>query len=154
MGSHKAFLTFGGKPFIPRISEEMPKMGGDVLVVVGIGQAIEFESALGGEVRVFEDDYDLNSPMGGTLLACSRVRSEYVAFLACDMPLAKSLVILPLYHLAHEYSAAIPRLEKGDLEPPCAAYDTEEARLALLAALRDKNLISLEHFRTRLTSDV
>lgn len=137
MGRDKAFLTLGGRSFISRISDEMCTLTKDMFVVIGKKQTNEFRKALGRRATIIGDEYDLKNPMGGILSACKVVRTEYVAFLACDMPLVKSAVVLSLYRAAQGHSAAIPIWPNGFLEPLCAVYNVREAERAGLDALRE-----------------
>ena len=161
MGTDKAFLLYKGRPFVAVIADEMLKITGDVLVVIGNKEESVFRKVLGDRIRIIADSYYLTNPMGGMLSTFRRVSNEYVAFVPCDVPLMKSEVIAFLHEAAMGHSAAVPRWENGHIEPLCAVYkarQSEEAGLRVLdrgtlscahlvAELRDVNFVPVEELR-------
>lgn len=161
MGTDKAFLPYKGRPFVTIIAEEMLKISSDVLVVIGNKDESNFRKVLDDRIRVVPDSRYLTNPMGGMLSTFGEVRNDYVAFVACDVPLMKSEVIRFLYESAGGHSAAVPRWETGEIEPLCAVYNvrqSEEAGLKtlnggtvscgrLVAELRDVNFVPVSDLR-------
>lgn len=162
MGEDKAFLNFGGRPFVSRIFEEMRRLTDDVLVVIGNKDERRFRDALGRGARIIQDTYNLNSPLGGMLSACDVIDSKYAAFLASDMPLVRHQVVRFLHSAARGHSCAIPMWENGDLEPLCAVYNVEEVKRegldlleigevkckALISRLRDVKYVPVKRIRS------
>jgi len=140
MGTDKAFLLYRGSPFVTMITDEMLKTSDDVLVVVGRKDSREFSSILDPSVRVLNDTYDLENPMGGMLSAFRSVKNSYVAFLACDTPFVRAGVIEFLHRAAVGRTAAVPLWEDGRIEPLCAVYDVARAEAAGLKALAENSL--------------
>jgi molybdopterin-guanine dinucleotide biosynthesis protein A len=144
MGTDKAFLPYNGRPFVAIIAEEMLKVSGDVLVVIGNKDESSFRKVLDERIRVVPDSQYLTNPMGGMLSTFQRVSNEYVSFVACDVPLMKSEVIRFLYESARGHSAAVPRWESGEIEPLCAVYNVRQSEEAGLKA-RDRGTLSCGH---------
>ncbi len=147
MGSDKAFLTYKNRSFISLISEEASRVSRDVIVVIGEKDEKLFQSVLTDSVRIFNDAYDVHTPVGGMLTAFDYLQTEYTAILACDSPLVKSDVIRFLFDAAVSHSAAIPLWESGEIEPLCSVYHVQQAKNASLKAIREgspgcKNMIS------------
>jgi molybdopterin-guanine dinucleotide biosynthesis protein A len=140
MQEDKAFLKFRDRSFVELIYDEMSKVASDVLVIVSQNGAPRFRRVLGESARIVQDSYSLRNPMGGMLSACSEVKSEHVAFIACDLPLVRSEVVSRLLDRALGHSAAVPRWKNGDLEPLCAVYNVEDTKRAGLKAM-EANLI-------------
>jgi len=144
MGTDKAFLLYKGRPFVAVIAEEMLKVAGDVLVVIGNKDGSSFRRVLDDRIRVIADSYYLTNPIGGMLSTFREVRNEYVAFVACDVPLMKSDVISFLHDAARGHSAAVPRWENGHVEPLCAVYNVQQSEEAGLKAF-DRGNLSCAH---------
>ncbi|MDG6934982.1 MAG: molybdenum cofactor guanylyltransferase [Nitrososphaerota archaeon] len=144
MRADKAFLKINGRTFIRTIYEEASKISEDILVVIGSKPTKRFRRVLGSDATIIKDTFNLDNPMGGMLSALEKVKNDYVAFIACDLPLVKSELIKKLFSLAYGHSAAVPRWSNGTVEPLCAVYQTSQARQAGMKAL-DANLIGCQN---------
>ncbi len=148
MQSDKAFLDFGGRPFVSEIADEALKASQKVLVVIGKKDRAAFESALPKGVDVENDSYDVESPLGGMLTAFEILGTGYTVVLACDTPFMTAGIMRLMHDSAVSHSAAVPRWESGKVEPLCAGYEVQEAAVATGKALRSgerncRSMISL-----------
>lgn len=152
MGSDKAFLKYNGQPFIEIISNEMLKISADVMVMVGRKEKKQFQSVVDKLVKVVEDEYYIENPMGGMISAIPHLSNPYVSFLACDTPLMKCNVIELLAEKARNHSAAVVTWDSADKnrssEPLSGVYNVQEIRAASTEAIKKgligcKKLISL-----------
>jgi molybdopterin-guanine dinucleotide biosynthesis protein A len=140
MGTDKAFLELGGKPFIAIITEAMLQAASEVLVMTGRKDEAKFRAILDRRVRVSPDTPYLSNPLGGMLSAFPLITREYSAFLACDAPLVRPALIRLLHGRAIGYDAGVPVWEDGRIEPLCAVYNVRAAMAAGQKALAANEL--------------
>ena len=161
MRSDKAFLSYRGKSFVRTITDEMLKISDDVVVVIGKRDASEFAAIMDERVKIMNDAYYIENPMGGMLSACDHLRNKYAAFVACDTPMMKAEVIRYVGDRAISHAAAVPIWGNGDTEPLCSVYDVNETKEAgaqalnkgkigckhLLSCMNDVNYVSVEEIK-------
>jgi molybdopterin-guanine dinucleotide biosynthesis protein A len=135
MRSDKAFLSYRGKSFVRTITDEMLKISDDVVVVIGKKDASQFATIMDKRVKILNDAYCIENPMGGMLSACDHLRNKYAAFVACDTPMMKAEVIRYVGDRAIGHSAAVPIWGNGDMEPLCSVYNVNETKEAGVQAL-------------------
>lgn len=152
MGKDKAFLKLG-QEFVYRIANEMLKVSSDLIVVIGkkekepfeaVFKNLEFDGHDPASVRILNDEYDLQNPVGGILTGLENAKYEYAAIVGCDMPLLNSQVINLLSREANGYDCAVPVREGGETEPLCGVYAARQTIDAGLLAISD-NLIGPKH---------
>jgi molybdopterin-guanine dinucleotide biosynthesis protein A len=140
MGSDKAFLQYEGRPFVSAVASEVSKVSDDVLVLIGTKMKGDFESVLDKEVRVLNDDDYIENPLGGMWSAFVHAKHTAAAIVSCDTPLLKADVILYLFSVLGDHSAAVPLHENGDrmsTEPLCAVYKVAEGKKAVMQTLEE-----------------
>ncbi|MDG6997344.1 MAG: NTP transferase domain-containing protein [Nitrososphaerota archaeon] len=130
MGTDKAFLDYHGKPFIRAITDEMLTISEDIVVLVGNKVVSQFTTTLNAGVKILNDAYSIQNPMGGILSVCDHVSNKYSAFLGCDTPMMKAKVIRHLFDKAFGHSAAVPIWNNKNAEPLCAVCNASETRVA------------------------
>jgi molybdopterin-guanine dinucleotide biosynthesis protein A len=132
MGTDKAFLDYGERAFISLITDQLLRVSDDVIVAIGRKDRREFDILLRDErIRIINDTYYLENPLGGILSAFERVRHDYSFVVACDSPLLRESLVDYLYHRALGFSAAIPVWDAKNpitCEPLCGAYNVDETR--------------------------
>jgi molybdopterin-guanine dinucleotide biosynthesis protein A len=135
MGRDKAALAMGGQTLLERCSSVLAQCSQEVLLACG-----PTPRYLEAGRRVVLDAVADGGPLAGLLAGLEAARHDWVACLACDMP----LVPPPLYSalLRHALGAGLDacllRTSAG-LEPLCAVYHKSCApavRAALLAGER------------------
>jgi len=158
MGRDKAFLEYDLASFVYRIASEMLKISDDLMVVIGKKDKIQFERALEGlkgdgaeysldkRLRILNDQYDLQNPLGGMLTGFVNARNHYTAIVGCDMPLIKSNVFEYLYSHIFGYDCCIPINEENqNVEPLCSVYNVKRSIQASLLAIEDGK-VGPKHF--------
>lgn len=143
MGLDKAFLKYKGQSFIDRIYNEMLNISDDVVISIGTKDSSIFKSFLEHKtIRLVSDhpNYRIGNPMGGILSSLTKTRYQYVAILPCDSPEVKSQLVNYLFRIARNHSAAVPIRDNQIVEPLCAVYNSKEAMLAGLLAIRDNKI--------------
>src|SRR5579875_3063786 len=136
MGTDKAFLSINDQYFIQIIARELGKITNRIVIVIGEKEPAKFRKAIGSNIPIINDTYKVKNPMGGMVSAFE----DYVAVVACDLPLLKSELVSKLYSIAKGHDAAVPVWNNGDLEPLCAVYSSKEG-LAVGKKLIEKGII-------------
>jgi len=122
-GSNKALQTLAGKPLICHMIERVSRVAGDVVVVLGRGEArTTYDAVLPLHVKVVNDDREGKNPLVGMVAGLGAIESDYTAILACDVPFVNSEVIELLFRRALKADAAIPRWNRQRIEPLQAVY--------------------------------
>ena len=135
MGRDKAFLEFKGRILLARALELAAGVADDVRIV---GDPRKF-AAFG---RVVEDIYRERGPLGGIHAALKSSSTELNLMLAVDLPFMQSDFLKYLISVARETRAwvTVPRASDG-LQPLCAVYRREFARIAEQSLAQGKNKI-------------
>ena len=158
MGRDKAFLEFEPASFVYRIANEMLKISDDLMVVIGRKDAGQFErelaplrdfssgSMFNQRLRILNDEYDLQNPLGGMLTGFQNARNRYAAIVGCDMPLIRSAVFEYLYSHVFGYDCCIPiNEENNNVEPLCSVYNVRRSIEASHLAIEDGK-VGPKHF--------
>jgi len=158
MGRDKAFLEYEPASFIYRIASELLRVSDDLMVVIGKKDVVQFERELAGlkdyssggmfnqRLRILNDQYDLQNPLGGMLTGFTNARNRYAAIVGCDMPLIKSSVFEYLYSRIFGYDCCIPiNEENNNVEPLCSVYNVRRSIEASYLAIEDGK-IEPKHF--------
>jgi molybdopterin-guanine dinucleotide biosynthesis protein A len=135
MGKDKAFLEFKGRILLARALELAAGVGQEVRIV---GDPRKF-AAFG---RVIEDIYRERGPLGGIHAALKSSSTELNLMLAVDLPFVQSNFLKYLISVARETRAwvTVPRASDG-LQPLCAVYRREFAKIAAQSLAQEKNKI-------------
>ncbi|MEM0286591.1 MAG: molybdenum cofactor guanylyltransferase [Conexivisphaerales archaeon] len=128
MGMDKAFLKIKDSYFIQIIAKELTSIAGSMVAVIGEKSPEIFTEVLEKNIIAIKDNYKLANPMGGMMTAFDYFdkKEDYVAIVACDLPLVKKELILRLHDIAVGHDAAVPVWDNGDLEPLCAVYSVKK----------------------------
>jgi molybdopterin-guanine dinucleotide biosynthesis protein A len=146
MGRDKAFLDFGSRKFVYRIARELLDVSDDVMVIIGgkdqnrfvqVFDSLKAEGYRTSHIRVLNDQYALNNPLGGMLTGFVNAKHDYSAIVGCDMPLLKGAVLRTLAREAEGFDCAVPIHENYDIEPLCGVYQVRRSTYASLLAIED-----------------
>lgn len=108
MGRPKALLTWRGKTFFERITEEMSACGP---VYISVDKKEHVPEC---EFPIIEDRYEAIGPIGGLASALEVISEEAVFVCACDMPKVTAELIRKLSaRLDEDTEAVIVRKEDG-----------------------------------------
>jgi len=135
-GSNKALQVLAGKPLIHRVAEHLSHMTDKILIIIGRDESrAEYEAALPSHVRVMNDEQEGKNPLIGIVTGLRAAKSEYTLVSACDIPFVNEEVIELLFRRASGVDAAIPRWNRGHIEPLEAVYRTASTLQAALDTL-------------------
>lgn len=150
MGHDKAFAPFRGRPLAEIARCALTEAG-----------AIEVFSIGGDEVRLarlgfttVRDDDAGEGPLGGLLTALRAAAPDWVAVLACDLPLASARTVRELLeHAAGETDVVVPLLD-GRPQPAHALWRRDcKGLLEPLFAAGERRLgAAVDHVRARLVT--
>lgn len=137
----KGLLPLANKPLIKHVSDIISNIVDEKIVVVSSKvQAEKFAKVVDPDVKVLIDASDVQSPLVGALTGFEETRGEYALLLPCDTPLVSKDVLLLLFELCINKTAAIPRWPNGYIEPLQAVYRTKPALEAAKNALSEGKL--------------
>jgi len=133
MGRPKALVRFLDVPLVQWMVRTVRPVAPEVIVVARPSLARRLSHLpLEGEARIIRDRVRVRGPLAGLLAGAASVGGEYVAALACDLPLLQVPLLRALFREARGRDAAVPRWPGGRIEPLGAVY----RRVPLLAAAR------------------
>ena len=135
MGSDKAFLELGGGTLLARALRVLREVTPDVRIVGGRGKFGEFGT-------VIEDIYCETGPLGAIHAGLRTSQAELNLMLPVDLPLMRAEFLAWLCEKASQNKAVVtvPRAG-GRLQPLCAVYRREFAKVAEAALQQGKNKI-------------
>ncbi|MFQ5587918.1 MAG: molybdenum cofactor guanylyltransferase [Nitrospiria bacterium] len=136
MGSNKAFLRFGKKTLIERVTGALAAVFTEVIIVVDDPESDERYAAL--PFSVVPDRVKNKGPMGGLETALRVIRQKSIFVVAADMPFLNPEVIRAMLDNGAQYDLVIPDLA-GRLHPLHALY-TQNCRPVIEAALKANRL--------------
>jgi molybdopterin-guanine dinucleotide biosynthesis protein A len=122
-GSNKALELLAGKPLVCHVAERLSSVAGEILVVIGYHESrAGYEAVLPSSVRIMNDGQEGKTPLIGIVTGLQAAKSEYALICACDVPFVKEEVVELLFQRASGVDAAIPKWNKGHIEPLEAVY--------------------------------
>lgn len=137
----KGLLPLANKPLIKHVSDIISNIVDEKIVVVSSKvQAEKFAKVVDPDVKVLIDASDVQSPLVGALTGFEETRGEYALLLPCDTPLVSKDVLLLLFELCINKTAAIPRWPNGYIESLQAVYCTKPALEAAKNVLSEGKL--------------
>jgi molybdenum cofactor guanylyltransferase len=135
MGRDKAFVQLGGETLLQHALHVAKTVTQHVWIV---GDASRFLSA----GPVIEDIFRDRGPLGGIHAALSGSETELNLFLAVDLPVVPAKLLEYLVREARRNDATVTLPEaEGRLQPLCAVYRREFAKLAERALSSGENKI-------------
>lgn len=147
MGRDKAFVCVGGRPLADIARGALGAAG--AREVFSIGGDTGRLGRLG--FTAIPDDAPGEGPLGGLLTALRVAASDWVAVLACDLPLASAATVRELLAHAGDGADAVVPLLAGRAQPTHAVWRREcRGALADLFAAGERSLSGvLGHLRVR-----
>lgn len=139
-GSNKALQVLAGKPLVGHVAERLSHVADVIIVVIGRDKSRkEYEAVVPSHVRVLNDEREGKTPLIGIVTGLRATKSEYALLSACDIPFVDEEVIKLLFQRASGIDAAIPRWNRGHIEPLEAVYRTASTLQAGLETLAPSN---------------
>ncbi|WP_174591534.1 molybdenum cofactor guanylyltransferase [Methanocella conradii] len=124
-GEEKSLMLIGGKRMICRVVEALSPVVDEVIISVRDERQRDLLSPfVSGHEFVFDEIHGIG-PLSGVCAGLKRAKGEYVAVVACDMPLINGAAIGLLFDVAEGHDAAVPVHEGGLIEPLHAVYRRE-----------------------------
>jgi molybdopterin-guanine dinucleotide biosynthesis protein A len=135
----KALAELGGEPLVARVVDRVSTVADEVIVSCRPAQVEPFERVLPSAVvdGYVEDRFSDVGPLAGIGAGLDATSGEYVAVVACDMPLVEPSVLETLFDRAAGVDAAVPKQEDGHLQPVQAVYRAKPMQDAVDRALPD-----------------
>lgn len=130
--SNKAFLKYNEKSFIERIIEA----GKDFQEIIIVSNNKEVYSEF--SLKVVEDAYKEQGPLGGIHSALVNCRTDYCLCVACDMPFVSREVLNKLAGEEEKYEVVVPKVNNR-LQPLCAIYSKSILRVVEESLERKEN---------------
>ena len=126
-GGEKSLKAVGGKPMICRVREALLPVVDEIVVSVRDERQRDmvYPYLLEGKNAFAYDELLEVGPLAGILQSLKAARGEYVAIVACDMPLVNTRAIGYLFEKASGHDAAVPVGPNDFLEPLHAVYRRE-----------------------------
>jgi molybdenum cofactor guanylyltransferase len=128
-GRDKALVEFGGVPLLLRLATSLRSYTTSVAVIGGV----EKYAALDPQLRVLEDRWPGEGPLGGIITALENTRTtsgdvRWNVILSCDMPFVTADWLAAMVQFTREISSnakvLFPLSDHGP-EPLCACYRTD-----------------------------
>ena len=125
----KSLLEIAGKPMIQLVAARVSVLSKEMVISYKSGKK-ELEK-LFPNAEIVLDKWVEKGALTGIRSSLPRIKSEYVALLACDCPFVKPEVIEILYKGARGHDGAILKWPDGRIEPLQAVYRTRSLRDAV-----------------------
>jgi len=120
LGRYKASVEFNGDSLIQRVVSRLSTLGGEVVIVIAVGQKLPKLNAC-PEPRIVTDVHPGRGALVGIYTGLLNSRSHYNLVVACDMPLLNRKLLDYMIKEADGFDVTIPRLGNM-LEPLHAVY--------------------------------
>jgi molybdopterin-guanine dinucleotide biosynthesis protein A len=124
-GEEKSLFVICGKRMICRVMDALSPVVDEIIISVRDEHQMRLLSPFVGGREFALDEAQGIGPLSGVYSGLSRAKGEYVAVVACDMPLISGAAIGLLFDLAEGHDAAVPAHEGGLIEPLHAVYRRE-----------------------------
>ena len=135
MGGVKALVALAGEALVLHVLRAAGKVVGELAVVTKPSMAGDLARALPPGTRIVEEPTEVQSPLVGLVAGARAIRADYVAYLACDLPLLRPRVLDLLFSRAAGHDGAVPRWPDGKIEPMASVLRREAALAAAASAL-------------------
>ena len=139
IGANKHLTLLGGKPLMEHVIERAAMVVDELVVVLKNDDDCSlYENVLSPSVKLVKDKIPSDAPLVGIMTGGQALKSEYSAFLSCDLVFLNYGVLDFLFKQAEGVDAVIPRWPSGFVEPLHAIYRTTAAAQAAATALQSK----------------
>src|SRR6266511_1479123 len=135
MGRPKALVPLAGEPLVLYVLQAAGRVVEEIAVVTKPSMAGDLARALPSGTRIVEEPPEVQSPLVGLVAGACMIRADYVAYLACDLPLLRPRVLDLLFSRAAGHDGAVPRWPDGKIEPMASVLRREPALAAAASAL-------------------
>jgi molybdopterin-guanine dinucleotide biosynthesis protein A len=124
-GEEKSLKLIGGKRMICRVIDALcPTVDELIISVRDERQRDLLYPFISGHEFVYDEVRGIG-PLSGVYAGLGRAKGDYVAVVACDMPMISASAIRLLFEKARGHEAAVPRHPDGLIEPLHAVYKKE-----------------------------
>ncbi len=137
-GQDKNVLELSNKPLLRHVVDAVDSVVDEVIVVTKLQEQNKKYSEIVPEtVRFIVDKSDLQGPLIGALAGFEVAQGKYTLLLPSDSPFISPDIVLLLFELCYNKTAAIPRWPNQQVEPLHAVYDTKSAIEAAKVAVTE-----------------
>jgi len=135
-GEEKSLKLVGGKRMICRVIDALSPVVDELIISVRDERQRDLLFPfISGYDFVYDRIKDIG-PLAGLQAGLGRAKGDYVAVVACDMPLINKAAVELLFERAEGHGAAVPARGEGLIEPLHAVYKKEPMLRAVNDAIR------------------
>ena len=138
IGGNKHLRILHGKPLIRYMVDAASVVADEIIVVLRDDDSRSYQEVLPENVKLVLDTQTSEAPLVGMIAGARAARSEYSAFLSCDLAFLNPRVLDYLFSEAEGADAAIPQWPDGLKEPLHSVYKIGPTAAAAEAALKAK----------------
>jgi molybdopterin-guanine dinucleotide biosynthesis protein A len=124
-GEEKSLKLIGGKRMICRVIDALDCTVDELIISVRDERQQDLLYPFISGYEFVYDEVRGIGPLSGVYAGLGRAKGDYVAIVACDMPLINKAAIELLFKKAEGHEAAVPRHPDGLIEPLHAVYKRE-----------------------------
>jgi molybdenum cofactor guanylyltransferase len=136
--SDKGSADLNGKPLLKHVTDSVATLVDETIVVTDSDElAKKYTKIIGEHVSFAVDEEKSIGPLMGALTGFSKANGKYSLLLPCDAPFVSKDILLLLFELCINRSAAIPRYPDQRIEALQAAYNTKIALAAARESISD-----------------
>jgi len=140
-GQDKGVLYLANEPLTKYVIDAISTIVDEKIIVTNSKAQAEKYAKIGGpNAQVLIDAYDVRGTLVGALTGFEKAHGKYSLLVPCDTPFISKDVVLLLFELCVNKTAAIPRWPNGYTEPLQAVYCTRLATEAAKMALSEGKL--------------
>jgi molybdopterin-guanine dinucleotide biosynthesis protein A len=138
------FAEINGKPLLRQVTDAVSSIADETLVVVDSDESVEkYRELIGRKVSFVIAEEEPQSELTSALAGFAKAKGKYSLLLPSNAPFVSKDVVLLLFELCINRSAAIPRYPDQQIESLQAVYCTKTALSAAESAhLEGKNDLS------------
>src|SRR5688572_26563855 len=133
LGIDKAFVELSGRTLLQRAIDTVRSALPSAVITAVAGSSTQFEiNAITSEIPFIFDLHEGRGPLGGIHAALSYANAPWILVLACDYPfVSDELIDLMVEKVSDEFGAIVPEQQDGRMQPLCAFYRVDAARLVV-----------------------
>jgi molybdopterin-guanine dinucleotide biosynthesis protein A len=124
-GEEKSLKLIGGKRMICRVIDALCPIVDELIISIRDERQRDLLFPFISGQRLVYDEVQGIGPLSGVYAGLRQAKGDYVAVVACDMPLINKAAVELLFKKVEGHEAAVPRHPDGLIEPLHAVYKKE-----------------------------
>jgi molybdopterin-guanine dinucleotide biosynthesis protein A len=124
IGQEKGLVKLKDKPLVSWVIDRIKDVTDEIIVVVGSEEDIpQYWAFVPDDVQVISDFYPEKSPLIGLISGLRKVKSQYAAICACDMPFLNPVILEMMFCISYGLNGALLVKPNGWIEPLPSVYN-------------------------------